>query len=137
MSRSSLRRSAARRRRDATSSSTRRTRSRSRCPCLRRRSNSACTSSPRSRRRSSALAANVVLRHPKLIPIPLGVANPGWPHGDADALRAARDGAEAKDRLFDVSFSVETNEAERAYCLEQIGLTLAPRVDHREYLARL
>jgi hypothetical protein len=83
------------------------------------------------------LAANVALRHPKLIPIPLGIANPVWPHGDSGALRAVQQTASTKKQLFDVSFSLETNERERRYCLEQIGLPLEPRVGHKDYLARL
>jgi hypothetical protein len=91
----------------------------------------------RARRLRAWFAANVALRHPKLIPIPLGIANPGWPHGDPRALRAAQAVSDAKSQLFDVSFAVETNERERAYCLEQIGLPLAPRLEHPEYLVRL
>jgi hypothetical protein len=82
-------------------------------------------------------AANVALRHPKLIPIPLGIANPVWPHGDPRPLRAAQAGSGAKSELFDVSFGIETNEPERTYCLEQIALPLLPRLRHAEYLARL
>jgi hypothetical protein len=81
------------------------------------------------------LAANVELRHPKLIPIPLGIANPGWEHGDPTVLREGQ-GA-AKRELFDVSFSLDTNPEERRYCLEQTGLELAPRLPHREYVQRL
>jgi hypothetical protein len=91
----------------------------------------------RRRRLHAWFAANVAVRHPKLIPIPLGVANPGWPHGDAGALREALTASTAKSRLFDVSFALETNASERAYCLEKIGLPLDPRIGHGEYLARL
>jgi hypothetical protein len=91
----------------------------------------------RSRRLAGWLAANAAFSHPKLIPIPLGIANPGWEHGDPRALRAAQAESTSKTELFDVSFSLATNERERRYCLEQTGLQLAPRVPHPEYLARL
>jgi len=91
----------------------------------------------RRRRLRAWFAANVAFRHRKLIPIPLGIANPAWAHGDPEALRAARAAAGRRTELFDVSFSLETNEGERRYCLEQTGLTLAPRLEHRAYLARL
>lgn len=91
----------------------------------------------RRRRLVAWLGANVAIRHPKLIPIPLGIANPGWPHGNAAELRAARAGSGDKRVLFDVSFNLETNERERRYCLEQVGLPLAPRVGNAEYLQRL
>jgi hypothetical protein len=91
----------------------------------------------RRRRLRAWFAANVALRHPKLIPIPLGIANPGWPHGAPGPLRAAQEAAVSKTQLFDVSFSLETNERERRYCLEQTGLTPEPRLEHGAYLARL
>jgi hypothetical protein len=81
-------------------------------------------------------AVNVTLRHPKLVPIPIGVPNPGWRHGDPALLRAAQRVRE-KSELVDVSFSVETNLAERRRCLELTGLTPAPRLPYPEYLARL
>jgi hypothetical protein len=91
----------------------------------------------RSPRIRAWLATNVALRHRKLVPVPLGIANPGWEHGDTGALRAAQAGAERKEVLVDVSFSLETNPDERRRCLEASGLTPAPRVSHREYLQRL
>jgi hypothetical protein len=89
------------------------------------------------RRLEAWLAANVALRHPKLVPIPLGIANPSWPHGDTATLLAAQGESRQKRELFDVSFGVETNVRERGYCLEQTGLEPAPRVGHAEYLSRL
>lgn len=82
-------------------------------------------------------AANAALRHPKLVSLPLGIANPGWGHGSADALRAAQAASARKTTLVDVSFSLETNPDERRRCLEQTRLELAPRLPHAEYLARL
>lgn len=83
------------------------------------------------------LAANVTLRHRKLVPLPLGIANPSWEHGDTSALRAAQTTSSRKSSLVDVSFSLETNSDERRRCLDESGLTLAPRVPYTEYLTRL
>ncbi len=83
------------------------------------------------------LAANVDVRHRKLIPLPLGVANAQWEHGDQAAIRAAQTAAVRKTALVDVSFSLDTNPAERRRCLEQSGLEQAPRAPYTEYLARL
>jgi hypothetical protein len=82
-------------------------------------------------------ATNVDLAHPKLHPVPLGIANPHWPHGDTAAL--LRTGAESppKTALFDVSFSLETNARERRYCLEQTGLEPVPPLPFEAYLERL
>src|SRR4051794_34561072 len=82
-------------------------------------------------------AANVELEHPKLRPIPLGVANPSWPHGDEDVLRRLRDSPPPRTRLFDVSFSPETNPGERSSCVEHTGLEPEPRLPFPEYAARL
>jgi len=82
-------------------------------------------------------AQNPVLEHPKLRALPVGVANPYWPHGDQAALRAAQAASAEKSRLFDVSFNVETNPSVRRYCLEQTGLELAPQRPFPEYLEGL
>ena len=72
-------------------------------------------------------AANTSLRHPKLHALPLGVANPFWPHGDPDELHRAQDAAPEKKRLFDVSFAVRTNTAERERCLELSRFSIPSR----------
>jgi hypothetical protein len=82
-------------------------------------------------------AANAALKHPKLRAIPLGVANPYWPHGDVHALEAARRANLPKSRLFDVGFRVETNPDERRRCLAETGLELDPPVSFAEHLERL
>jgi hypothetical protein len=83
------------------------------------------------------LAANVAIRHPKLIPVPLGIANPSWEHGDVAALHAVQADGGRKTTLVDVSFSVDTNPAERRRCLDQAQLDLAPRLPYGQYLVRL
>lgn len=82
-------------------------------------------------------AANVALDHRKVVPLPLGIANAHWEHGDPATLRAAQAASGRKASLIDVSFSLETNEAARRYCLDQTGLELAPRLPHPQYLLRL
>lgn len=82
-------------------------------------------------------AENAAFRHPKLFALPLGIANPRWPHGDGDALAAAQRTPVEKSELFNTSFSLATNPAERAYCLEQAGLELGPRRPFPEYLLDL
>ena len=82
-------------------------------------------------------AANVALDHRKLRPLPLGIANAHWEHGDPEPLRAAQATSDRKTALIDVSFSLETNAALRRYCLEQTGLEPAPRVPPPQYLLRL
>ena len=82
-------------------------------------------------------AANVDLLHPKLHPLPLGIANPRWPHGNTDVLRRIRDAELPKTELFDVSFAIETNPVERRHCVERTGLAPLPPRGFEEYLAGL
>jgi hypothetical protein len=82
-------------------------------------------------------AQNPGVEHPKLRALPIGIANPRWRHGDQAVLRRVQLAERPKRELFDVSFVVESNEAERRYCLEQTGLRLAERVGHEAYLERL
>lgn len=91
----------------------------------------------RSRRIRTWFAANVALEHRKLVPLPLGIANPHWAHGNPASLRAAQVASRRKSILVDVSFSLATNSGGRQYCLEQTGLELAPRLAHPDYLQRL
>lgn len=82
-------------------------------------------------------AQNATLDHPKLRALPIGIANPFWPHGDQGLLEQVRAESTPKRALFDVSFALATNPRQRRYCLEQTGLELAPRVPYHDYLRRL
>lgn len=82
-------------------------------------------------------AQNVDMVHPKLHAIPIGLANPVWPHGDQAVFRRVRAEAPAKSILFDVSFNPSTCSSERERCLTQTGLELAPRLPFLEHLRRL
>lgn len=82
-------------------------------------------------------ATNVELDRPGLYPIPIGIANPRYTHGDLATLRRVQEAGIAKTRLFDASYAPDTNVAERLYCLEQTGVPLAPRKPWDEYLERL
>lgn len=82
-------------------------------------------------------AQNAAVAHPKLHAIPIGIANPVWPHGDQAVFRSVRAEAPAKTTLFDVAFDPSTNAEERARCLAEAGLELAPRVPFADHLRRL
>src|SRR6266536_2336954 len=56
----------------------------------------------RHRRLRAWFATNVNFEHPKLRAIPIGIANPRWPHGDTDVLRRVQRQSLRKTRLFDV-----------------------------------
>jgi hypothetical protein len=82
-------------------------------------------------------AANAAVDHPKLRALAAGIANPRWPHGDTGALRRVQETAPRKSRLFDASFSVDTNPSERGACVEATGITPAPPRAYRDYLRGL
>jgi hypothetical protein len=82
-------------------------------------------------------ALNAAFAHPKLHALPIGIANPNWPHGDQATLARVQSEQGAKERLFDVSFDVATCPRERRDCLEQTGLALDARLPFPAYLERL
>jgi hypothetical protein len=91
------------------------------------------------RRRSlrAWFAMNVELNHRKLHPIPIGIADPHWPHGDTAAMKRVQRLPAPKTRLFDTSFSLATNPEVRRYCVEQTGLSVTPPRPFEEYLREL
>ncbi len=91
----------------------------------------------RRRKLRAWFAMNVELEHPKLHPIPIGLANPHWPHGNTAALKRVQASPAAKTRLFDTSFSLATNPEVRRYCVEQTGLDVTPPRPFEEYLHQL
>jgi hypothetical protein len=57
-------------------------------------------------------AQNVVVSHPKLTPLPIGVANSMWPHGDLRVLRRAMSrAAEPRPELVFLQFNPKTHHA--------------------------
>jgi hypothetical protein len=82
-------------------------------------------------------AENAAFHHPKLYAIPLGIANPHRVHGDGHLLRAAQSASTEKTTLFNTSFAIGTNVAERTHCIEQTGLQPGPRKPYADYLADL
>jgi hypothetical protein len=81
--------------------------------------------------------ANVAVAHPRLQAIPLGIANPRWPHGDASAIRRVQGAGLPKTQLFNASFTVETNPDERRRCVEETGIEPAAPRPFEEHLADL
>jgi hypothetical protein len=88
-------------------------------------------------------AQNIELDHPKLISVPIGIANSEWPHGDLAALEGqASSIAKLKKPVIDIyfNFSVETNIVERLECenkLKSLGLKKRERVSFPAYLEEL
>jgi hypothetical protein len=81
------------------------------------------------------LGTNAELRHPKLVPLALGVGNPI--KCDPELLKRVQAQRRAKEELFEASFFVSTNPAERAYCVEQTGIEPVPKTSQAEFFERL
>lgn len=83
-------------------------------------------------------ALNPNVEHPKLHPIPIGVANRHWPQGDVDMLHQVKNTTIEKSHLVYMNFAVATYPKERGlvfdlfknapYCYTQ------PAKGHGEYL---
>lgn len=83
---------------------------------------------------------NVDLVHPKLISIPIGIANEQWPHGNVSILNNYIKSNNNKEKLIFSSFQLWTNPVERRYCLNQInnkGIHNSPHSDFNSYLNEL
>ncbi|MEX2217565.1 MAG: hypothetical protein WD749_02300 [Phycisphaerales bacterium] len=68
---------------------------------------------------------NAGLVHSKVHPIPIGIANPGWEHGDVSHFNRIRAEAIPRTRLFYANYALRTNRAERERCLAETGIPLA------------
>jgi hypothetical protein len=53
--------------------------------------------------------------HPKLHPIPIGIANYCWPHGHAETVRMVRDMRNSKKHLVHMNISIGTFPQERGF----------------------
>lgn len=65
-------------------------------------------------------AQNVDFQHEKLIPIPIGIANEQWPHGNIETLQSVIDKNYKKKQLMYANFNISTNPRQREYCLQHV-----------------
>lgn len=63
---------------------------------------------------------NINYQHIKLIPIPIGIANPEWPHGNIDTLLNIINFKYYKSQTMYANFSLHTNPRQRRECLKYI-----------------
>lgn len=61
---------------------------------------------------------NLVVSHPKVSPIPIGIANPKWSHGNQDRFKRVMDADIKKSNNVYINFNVSTNPSARNYCIE-------------------
>jgi len=83
---------------------------------------------------------NIMLNHPKLVSIPIGIANESWPHGDEKIFNKVIDQNIKKERLIYANFDVSTNRQERNYCLSELkekGIEINSKLPFKEYLQEI
>lgn len=65
-------------------------------------------------------AQNVNYIHEKLIPIPIGIANRKWPHGNTDIFQEVINQNNKKEQLIYANFNIHTNPHQRQNCIQHI-----------------
>lgn len=63
---------------------------------------------------------NINYKHEKLIPIPIGIANPEWPHGNIDTILEVINSKYSKNQIMYANFNLHTNPRQRGNCLRHI-----------------
>ena len=64
---------------------------------------------------------NLIFDHPKLKPIPIGIANPKWSHGNQERFSEIIAEENVKTETLYVNFNVSTNPLARHDCLNKLG----------------
>lgn len=80
-------------------------------------------------------AQNVLIIHPKLVPIPIGIANKEWEHGDIDGL-VRNMVFVTPDKFLYRNFGVSTHFA-RKDIIEHLTQEMSPRVEFTTYLKEI
>jgi hypothetical protein len=83
-------------------------------------------------------AQNVMVDHPKIKILPIGIANSMWSHGDTSIIESVRRKNNVKSSDFYFYFNVRTNRAERSPCqtkIETKGLKFGyPASNFQDYI---
>lgn len=82
-------------------------------------------------------AMNAMLDHPKLRPIPIGIANPEWGHGNQKVLGNAAAVGKTRSGYAYANFNPDTNKQARLECLERSGVSLTPTRKFSVYLSEI
>jgi hypothetical protein len=85
-------------------------------------------------------AQNAVLDHPKLTPLPIGIANRQWPHGNLENILSVINEHNKKENLVYKNFDINTNQNARNK-INQIThgnkIFMDSNQPHTEYLRRV
>ena len=83
---------------------------------------------------------NRLISHPKLISLPIGIANSQWPHGDQELLIKIRAQENKKNNLVYKNFDIGTNFNERTYCNQVThdnGIIMSGKCSQEKYLENI
>lgn len=83
---------------------------------------------------------NLCIEHPNISMLPIGFANPVWPHGDVTLLDAVQRMQRQKQIPLYANFLIETNRVKREEChriLQAKGIPMFPRTPPPIYLQEL
>jgi hypothetical protein len=85
-------------------------------------------------------AQNAIFEHEKLIPIPIGIANKQWPHGNIQHFLQTIDKKHKKDNLVYKNFDISTNVQDRVLVnsiTNANGIHMDTKQSHEVYLERV
>jgi len=84
---------------------------------------------------------NLLYNHPKVSPIPIGIGNPKWSHGNQTRFKDLIKKDIKKSNNVYINFNVSTNARARNYCLHQLNTSIqttypnaAVLQDHDEFV---
>ena len=85
----------------------------------------------------SIYTQNMSVIHPKVYPLPIGLANEMWDHGNTNIHREVFEMDIVKDKEIYFNFSVGTNASKRSKCFDAVASLGVPWCDSRPYLEYL
>lgn len=79
---------------------------------------------------------NRYINHPKLISLPIGLANSQWPHGNRKTIERVRNENNTKVDLVYKNFDIGTNRSKRSICnavTASNGINMSPTTNNEDY----
>lgn len=83
---------------------------------------------------------NAILEHPKLTPVPIGIANKQWPHGNLENLLSVVNSKPNKENIIYKNFDITTNIHVRSHInniTNKNNIFMDKSLPHIEYLTKL
>ncbi|MDR9364394.1 MAG: hypothetical protein RI575_03570 [Balneolaceae bacterium] len=83
---------------------------------------------------------NCIVNHEKVTPLPIGIANTPFAHGQLSVINRVRNQDLNKDNLVYFNFSIQTNNEKREECYQKIsrkGVEFQPGKNFEDYIQSL